>query len=167
LHQKNTKIKKRKNSEAIPYINHVVETARLLTEEGNIFEPEVIIAAILHVTIEDTDTTPHELESLFGAKVKNLVLELTDDKLLPKAERKKLQIENARHKSINAKLIKICDKIANIKDIINNPPENWSDERRREYLDWAEKVVNGLKGTNEKLEKLFYETLVFCREKLR
>jgi guanosine-3',5'-bis(diphosphate) 3'-pyrophosphohydrolase len=118
-----------------------------------------LVAGILHDTVEDTDTTPEELRSLFGEDVAAIVLEVTDDKALPKAERKRLQVEHAPRRSVPAKCVKLADKICNIRDVTHDPPPGWSLERRREYLDWAERVVAGLRGTNPPLEELFYRLL--------
>ncbi|HEX9962388.1 MAG TPA: HD domain-containing protein, partial [Pyrinomonadaceae bacterium] len=116
-------------------------------------------------TIEDTETTKEKITELFGEKVCGLVLEVTDDRSLPKAERKQLQIEHAPHLSTGAKLVKLADKISNINDIINNPPHDWSMERKREYIEWGEKVVNGLRGTNAELEKRFDELAEKARQR--
>lgn len=146
---------KRKGVNGEPYINHPLEVLNLLTNVGKVEDFSVLIAAVLHDTIEDTETTAEEIKKLFGAKVCKMVLELTDDKSLPKAERKQLQIEHAPHVSIGAKQIKLCDKISNVRDILENPPDGWSIARRAEYVDWGEKVVDGLRGANENLEKHF------------
>jgi guanosine-3',5'-bis(diphosphate) 3'-pyrophosphohydrolase len=126
----------------------------------------LLIAAILHDTIEDTATTREEIESQFGANVLALVLEVTDDKSLPKQTRKQLQVEHAHHKSRSAKLLKIADKISNVGDIITFPPKDWSLERRQEYLLWTEKVVAGLRGVNEKLESQYDELLAKGKQSL-
>lgn len=99
------------------------------------------------------------MTELFGEKVSGYVLEVTDDKSLPKAERKQLQIEHAPHLSTGAKTIKLGDKISNITDILNSPPADWDLQRKREYVEWGERVVAGLRGANENLEKHF-DTLV-------
>jgi len=157
---------RRKDKEASPYINHPIDVAATLWKVGNIRNGDVLTAAILHDTIEDTNTRPEDIEGLFGDKVKSLVVEVTDDKTLPKEERKRLQIENAAHKSPGAKQIKLADKICNVLDISHAPPANWSLERRKEYLDWAEKVVDGLRGSNPVLEKRFDEVLLEGRRNL-
>jgi guanosine-3',5'-bis(diphosphate) 3'-pyrophosphohydrolase len=157
---------KRKGADGEPYINHPLEVLGLLTSVGKIEDFNVLIAAVLHDTIEDTETTEEEIKELFGAKVCKMVLELTDDKSLPKAERKQLQIEHAPHISIGAKQIKLSDKISNIRDILENPPGGWSDERRSEYINWGEKVVAGLRGANENLENYFDEIVDRAREKI-
>ena len=157
---------KRKGADGDPYINHPLEVLGLLTSVGKIEDFNVLIAAVLHDTIEDTETTEEEIKELFGAKVCKMVLELTDDKSLPKAERKQLQIEHAPHISIGAKQIKLSDKISNIRDILENPPGGWSDERRSEYINWGEKVVAGLRGANENLENYFDEIVDRAREKI-
>ena len=115
----------------------------------------LLVAAILHDTIEDTNTTAEEINAEFGEDVLALVLEVTDDKSLPKETRKQLQVEHAPHKSERAKLLKIADKINNIRDIIKSPPESWSMERRQEYLLWSEKVVAGLRGASPELESQY------------
>ncbi len=137
------------------YINHPIEVANLLANVGEVSDEETLIAALLHDTLEDTDTTADELINLFGERVYNYVAEVTDDKSLPQNQRKKLQIQHAPYLSAAAKQIKLADKISNIHDIMNNPPQNWSNERRLEYLDWAKKVVEGLRGVNKKLEDYF------------
>jgi len=146
---------RRKNIESTPYVNHPLEVARLLIDVGKVYDLDIIKGAILHDTIEDTETTAEELIQHFGKEVTDYVIEMSDDKSLPKQERKRLQIENAPHKSRGAKLIKICDKICNITDVTHNPPSHWDFQRRKEYLVWAEAVVARLRGTNAKLEELF------------
>jgi guanosine-3',5'-bis(diphosphate) 3'-pyrophosphohydrolase len=148
---------KRKGNDASPYINHPLEVANLLANVGKVEDSDVIIAAILHDTVEDQGVKPEELTKRFGKTVTDYVMEVTDDKSLPKAERKQLQIEHAPHLSTGAKLIKLGDKISNITDVMNDPPAGWSKERRLEYIEWGEKVVAGLRGTNENLEKHFDE----------
>ncbi len=145
---------KRKDGES-PYINHPIEVAELLVRVAQVRDTETIAAALLHDTVEDTGTSPEELRENFGDQITGLVLECTDDKHLPKVERKRLQVVNASHKSPRAKLIKISDKICNINDIINTPPPDWSLQRRVEYLEWAEKVVAGLRGGCAELDALF------------
>ncbi len=147
---------RRKDEAESPYINHPIEVMQLLWDIGNVRDANVLVAALLHDTIEDTQTRPEEIRNLFGEDVLSLVLEVTDDKSLPKAERKRLQIETAAHKSYGAKLIKLADKCCNIRDLVGSPPKDWSLERRREYILWTEQVVNGLKGTNPALES-YYE----------
>ena len=157
---------KRKDQAGTPYINHPVGVARMLWEVGSVREIPVLVAALLHDTIEDTGTQPEEIRSLFGEKVLALVLEVTDDKSLDKAMRKQLQIENAAEKSPGAKLIKLADKTSNVYDISHSPPAGWSHERLIEYLDWTEKVVAGLRGTNADLEAHYDSTLAEARRLL-
>ena len=150
---------RRKGAAATPYINHPVAVAELLSEVGGVTDPVVLMGALLHDTIEDTDTRPGELEEHFGAAVRALVEEVTDDKSLPKAERKLKQIEHTLHLSQGAKLIKLGDKISNVLDVTYNPGSDWSVERRLEYLDWAERVIAGCRGTNAALEQRFDEVI--------
>jgi len=146
---------RRKGAEASPYINHPIQVAEVLTSVGNVDDEATLIAAILHDTIEDTDTTPGDLTERFGEEVCELVLAVSDDKSLPKEERKRLQVEHAREIPDKAKLIKIADKICNVKDIGSKPPVNWSKERRREYFNWATEVVDACAGVDANLESYF------------
>ncbi len=157
---------KRKGNDAAPYINHPLEVVNLLANVGKVEDYDVLIAAVLHDTIEDTETTKEEITELFGSDICEYVLEVTDDKSLPKAERKQKQIEHAPHLSQGAKLIKLGDKISNIRDVTENPPDGWSDERRLEYVNWGEKVVAGLRGANENLENHFDELVSKAKRKL-
>lgn len=157
---------KRKGADGEPYVNHVLEVANLLANVGGVADYDVLIAAVLHDTVEDTATTNEEIKERFGAAVAALVAEVTDDKSLPKARRKELQIEHAPHLSTGARLIKLGDKISNVRDVSENPPAGWSLQRRREYVDWGERVINGLRGANADLEKHFDELVEAARRKL-
>ncbi|MEO1523914.1 MAG: HD domain-containing protein [Planctomycetota bacterium] len=143
---------RRKNQAETPYINHPIEVAELLERLGGVRDESVLIAALLHDTIEDTETTEDEIRELFGTEVTRLVLECTDDKRLEKAERKRLQVVNAPKKSAGAKQIKLADKICNLRSILVDPPTGWSTQRQREYFEWATQVCNGLAGVNEALD---------------
>ena len=146
---------RRKDAEGTPYINHPIAVAALLAVEAGIHDADTLVAACLHDTVEDTQTTFDEIQRHFGSAVAELARELTDDKSLPKAVRKQLQIEHAAQASPRAKLIKIADKICNLRDITASPPKGWPLERRREYVEWAQRVVVGCRGVSEKLEHLF------------
>lgn len=148
---------RRKDNNASPYINHPISLANVLCNEGKITNVKVICAALLHDTIEDTETTPDELRRRFGKKITKIVLEVTDDKSLPKAERKLQQIAHARKASKHAKLVKLADKICNMRDILFSPPEGWSLQRKRDYFDWSKEVIDQVRGTNKKLELVFDE----------
>ena len=162
---KKHRYQKRKGDDAEPYVNHPLEVANLLANVGKIDDYDILIAAVLHDTVEDTETTPEELTELFGARVCGYVLEVTDDKTLEKDERKQKQVEHAPHLSAGAKQIKLGDKISNITDVTNNPPAGWSRERKIEYIDWGTRVVAGLRGVNEDLESYFDETVRRARAK--
>ncbi len=157
---------RRKDSAASPYINHPIEVTNILWTIGEVSDMITVVAAILHDTIEDTDTSPEEISAQFGNEVMNLVLEVSDDKSLPKQERKKNQIAHSPHLSRRAQEIKLADKISNVHDIAYAPPGHWPMERRAEYLRWAEAVIDGLRGANDKLEKYFDETLILARQRL-
>jgi guanosine-3',5'-bis(diphosphate) 3'-pyrophosphohydrolase len=148
---------RRKDAEASPYINHPIMLAKILAVEGGIEDALALCAAVLHDTIEDTQTTHEELVAGFGRDIADVVLEVTDDKSLPKAERKQLQIEHAPRLSQAAKLVKLADKICNVRDVAASPPQDWPLARRREYFDWAKAVVRRMRGTHAKLERLFEE----------
>jgi guanosine-3',5'-bis(diphosphate) 3'-pyrophosphohydrolase len=157
---------KRQDAEATPYINHPIQVAQTLWHVGQIQDEMVLSAALLHDTLEDTETQADELKNAFGADILKLVQEVSDDKSLPKVERKRLQIIHATTISSPAKLIKLADKIANIRDIGQTPPTGWSIDRRLEYLAWSEEVVQGLRGVNATLEADFDEVVAMVREQL-
>lgn len=150
---------RRKGETADPYINHLIEAAELLARVGQVTDVVTLQSAILHDSIEDTRTTADEIERCFGTEVRGVVEEVTDDKQLPKEERKRLQIEHAPGLSKRAKVIKLGDKISNVRAIAETPPVGWSLERMRDYLDWTERVVAGLRGSNRPLEELYDEVL--------
>lgn len=160
------KTQKRKGENGEPYINHPLEVASLLANIGGIDDIDILMAAMLHDTVEDCGVSEEELRLLFGATVAAYVLEVTDDKGLEKAERKRLQIEHAPHLSPGAKAVKLADKISNITDVTNNPPAGWSTERRREYIEWGVAVVAGLRGVNEPLEAHFDSLVARARNTL-
>jgi guanosine-3',5'-bis(diphosphate) 3'-pyrophosphohydrolase len=157
---------RRKDAEASPYINHPIAVATVLSVEGDVTDRETLLAGILHDTVEDTETTFEELECQFGKHVADLVAEVTDDKSLDKALRKELQIEHAANATEKAKQIKIADKICNIRDISTSPPEDWSLQRRAEYLDWSVRVVNGCRGANSRLDGIFDKAIAEARRAL-
>ncbi|HJS19451.1 MAG TPA: HD domain-containing protein [Anaerolineales bacterium] len=157
---------RRKNAEASPYINHPIQVTEILWTIGDVRDTTLLLASILHDTIEDTDATPQEIKEEFGEEVLDLVLEVTDDKNLPKKARKQNQIETAPLKSRNAKMLKLADKISNIGEIIDSPPRDWSLKRRQEYLLWTEKVVAGLRGINAKLEERYDKLLAYGNQSL-
>ena|ERR1043166_1349451 len=157
----------KRKDDVTPYINHPINVALTLAEIGKEKDDDLIIAAILHDTIEDTMTTPEEIENLFGKKVLGIVLEVTDDKNLPKEERKRLQVLHAQHKSVEAKKLKLADKICNITDIIHLPPSDWNNKRKLDYLSWAEDVMQGLKGVNVALENHLTQLIEKGRQQLK
>ncbi len=149
---------RRKGVREEPYINHLAEVARLLADATDGDDLDLVLAGLLHDTIEDTKTTFEELVSEFGTVVADLVAEVTDDKSLEKAVRKRRQVETAPIKSDRAKMIKIADKTSNLRSIIASPPKDWSTERQREYFEWAREVISGCRDVNAKLEGWFDDT---------
>lgn len=148
---------RRKDLVASPYINHPIALANVLANETGIDDERVLIAAILHDTIEDTETTTQELIREFGQEIADIVLEVSDDKTLSAVERKRLQVEHAGTISRRAKLVKLADKICNLRDIASSPPADWTLERKQAYFDWAKAVVDGLRGAHPALEHVFDE----------
>ncbi len=151
------KHQRRKDFAATPYINHPIRVAAILNETGH-HDVVVLCAAILHDTVEDTDTSSEELAERFGTDVSDIVMEVTDDKRLPKAERKRLQVEHAKDLSFGAGLVKISDKIANMENIITNPPVGWSVDRQQAYFDWSHDVVYNIQNRDKELELAFQNT---------
>ena len=148
-----------------PYINHCLAVAIILAEMH--VPSEIVAAGLLHDTLEDTETTPEEIRTLFGEKILAWVEEVSDDKSLPKQERKRLQILHASSASQGAKQIKIADKICNIRDLIDRPPLEWSLERKQQYLEWSDQVMVGLRGCNPLLETLYDQVLEKVRQYYR
>lgn len=146
---------RRKGVRAEPYVNHLSEVALLVAEATAGKDPVVVIAALLHDTLEDTDASYEEIEQLFGTEVVQVVAETTDDKRMSKAERKQHQIDAAPHASTRAKLVKLADKVSNLRSMAHSPPADWPLSRKVEYFEWAHAVVAGLRGTDARLESLF------------
>jgi guanosine-3',5'-bis(diphosphate) 3'-pyrophosphohydrolase len=146
---------RRKDPAASPYINHPIALANVLANEAGIADSTVLVAALLHDTIEDTDTTQAELDTEFGSLIAAVVAEVTDDRSLSKAQRKQLQVEHAAGISREAKLVKLADKICNLRDVAASPPSDWPLERQREYFDWARSVIDRMRGTHDILERIF------------
>jgi len=149
---------KRKGRAAEPYVNHVIEVAELIAAASNPFDENLVIAGLLHDTIEDTGVSADELAQRFGSDVATLVMEVTDDKSLPKETRKALQVQTAPHKSPRAQTLKLADKISNLRAIQASPPADWSEERKREYFEWARQVVSGFTSPNLSLKAEFDRT---------
>ena len=146
---------RRKGEAKEPYINHLAEVACLVAEATDGTDTDLVVAALLHDTIEDTGVTADELAREFGRNVADIVLECTDDKTLLKPERKRLQAETAPHKSDGARMLKIADKTSNLRSILSSPPSHWDLERKRVYFEWAASVVAGCRGLNARLEAAF------------
>jgi (p)ppGpp synthase/HD superfamily hydrolase len=146
---------RRKGIAQEPYINHLLEVASLVTEASSGSDPQLVIAALLHDAVEDQEVPLEIIVREFGRKVADIVMEVTDDKKLPKEERKRKQIETASKKSEGAKLVKLADKTSNLRTIAASPAADWSVKRRLEYIAWAKSVVAGLRGTSPWLEQQF------------
>lgn len=156
------KAQKRKDAEGTPYINHPIGVAQQLIEIGKVYDTDVLVCALLHDTVEDCDCTFEEIEENFGTNVLNLVKEVTDDKNLEKMERKRMQVVNGPNKSFGAKLVKLSDKLYNLRDLERCLPNGWDEERRVAYFRWAREVVDAMRSTGpinegleEKLDEMF------------
>ena len=147
-----------------PYIIHPISVAMILSEIGSIEDLEILSAALLHDTLEDTDTSAHELDKIFGSRVRIIVEELTDNDMLTFSQRKQMQIDNAPYLSKDATLVRIADKISNVSDVIENPPPEWNQKRCNKYVDWAEAVMNNCQKVNQDLENHFFELLTEYRK---
>ena len=146
---------RRKDVCASPYINHPIQLVDVLCNEAGVEDINVLTGAILHDTVEDTETTADELTQHFGQQICDIVVEVSDDANLCKADRKQEQINHAATLSDEAKLVKLADKICNLRDVADNPPAGWEIERRQEYFDWALAVIDGLRGIHPVLEAIF------------
>jgi len=146
---------RRKGEGDTPYINHPVAVARMIAETGGVLDTTTLVAAVLHDTVEDTDATPEEIERAFGPEVRAVVEEVTDDMSLERAVRRRMQVDHAGELSLPARLIKLADKICNIRDRIELPPDVWSASSQMEYILWAGRVIDGLRGANAPLERTF------------
>jgi (p)ppGpp synthase/HD superfamily hydrolase len=149
---------KRKGHAAEPYINHLIEVAQLIAASSDTLDINLIMAGLLHDTIEDTGVTASELERRFGSNVAGLVLEATDDKSLPKETRKALQVETAPYKSPRGQTLKLADKVSNLRSLLTSPPAEWSEERKLQYCKWARQVVQGFTSPNSFLMAEFNNT---------
>lgn len=157
----------RKDKQTSPYVTHPLNVARLIRSTGKITDRDILIAAILHDTIEDTKTKPKEIRAQFGEAILAMVLEVSDDKSLKKMCRKQRQVIHAPQLSYPAKIIKLGDKIANCHDVLHSPPTGWSRSRRQKYIQWAADVVALMRGANLALEAAFDSLLIEAETKLK
>lgn len=157
---------RRKGRDQEPYVNHVIEVAAHLAHSSRADDGILLAAGFLHDTVEDTETSPAELRALFGPEVASVVAEVTDDKLLRKEERKRLQVDGITHKSRRAQFLSVADKIANVASIVRSPPMDWTRRRMAEYGDWSESVVVQVRGLDPYLDDTFLRALADLRAKL-
>jgi GTP diphosphokinase / guanosine-3',5'-bis(diphosphate) 3'-diphosphatase len=151
-------MQKRKGEAGEPYINHLIEVAELVAGSSHVLDSNLVIAGFLHDSVEDTGVTAEELEQRFGSDVASLVMEVTDDKSLPKETRKALQVKNAHTITARAQILKLADKISNLRSLLTSPPANWTQERKRQYFEWARDVISGLTAPNPSLKAEFDRT---------
>jgi len=150
---------KRKGIIPIPFINHPIKVASLILNRINNPGLEIVQAALLHDTLEDTKTTLEELREKFGLRVAEIVNELTDNMSQPYYVRKKLQIEKASKLSYEARCVKIADKISNVNDILFTRV-GWIKSRKLRYIKWSMKVIDQIRGTNKELEEEFDKLVI-------
>src|SRR5260370_30767893 len=148
---------RRKGAAKEPYVNHLLEVAALVAEATEGKDPNLVIAALLHDAIEDCEVPPELIADIFGTDVADLVAEVTEDKSLPKEERRKIQAETAHKKSARAKILRLADKTSNLRTLVTSPAADWSVGRKIAYIEWARKTAKGLRGANASLEKRFEE----------
>lgn len=160
------RFQRRKDKAATPYINHPLSVAFRLAAAGE-SDAMVLMAALLHDTIEDTNTSYDDLKEKFGIEVADVVLELTDDKHLSKEERKRRQVDLAAGKSLAARKVKLADKICNVNDILHHPPDDWSVEEKVRYILWSKTVVDNMRGSQPVLEQEFDELFLQCRTEFK
>jgi len=153
---------RRKGERGAPYINHLTDVAEMVARAVNGQDAPLVAAAVLHDTVEDTAVSEADLREAFGDDIASLVMEATDDKSLPKAKRKRLQIEYAPHASPRAKILKMADKISNLNSLSHSPPD-WTAQRKQAYVEWALAVAKGLRGESEWLDGLFDEAVSRAR----
>ncbi len=146
---------RRKGAAQEPYINHLLEVARLVAEATGGADTNLVIAALLHDAVEDQPVSRAAIAQEFGEDVAALVMEVTDDKTLPKVQRKRLQVEHAAEKSPRAAILKLADKTSNLTALALSPPASWSAARRLDYVQWARDVAAGLKVENPWLQSRF------------
>ena len=157
----------RKDQRGSPYVTHPLIVAKTLWGIGGVRDSTTLVAAILHDTLEDTRTTPEEIQERFGGVVLAVVLEVTDDKSLEKIDRKRLQVVHAPELSLPAKLIKLGDKLTNCRDILESPPSDWPLQRRQHYIQWAADVIAKIRGVNPPLENAFDQMLIEAETQLQ
>lgn len=144
---------RRKGPGGQPYVNHLIEAATLLATVGGVTDVEVLMAAVLHDVLEDTPTTREEVLALFGARVLLLVESLTDDKALPRAERREQVLAHLPHADDATKVVKLADLCSNVMTL----PSDWAPEHAREYLRWARRAAELCASSNPALDQLFRE----------
>ena len=159
------RLQRRKGYRKLPYINHLIKVVYHLMAKGEEKDQDLLMAAALHDIVEDTEVNQHDLEKRFGKKVADIVMELSDNMGLPYLRRKNLQVKNAKSLSNEAKKIRIADKTCNIRDIINYPL-SWTPKRKLEYIHFAEKVVDEIRGVSPKLEIAFDSIVEEAKEKI-
>jgi len=149
---------KRKGAAAEPYINHLIEVSELVAASGHQADVNLIMACFLHDVMEYTPVTRLEIAERFNEDVTSLVMEVTDDKTLPKETRKARQVLTAPAKSERAQTLKLADKISNLRALLASPPPNWDMKRKLEYFHWAREVVSGFTSPNPYLLREFENT---------
>lgn len=149
------RLQRRSDIEQTPYINHPLELAHILTEEGDIYCMDTICASLLHDTLEDTETSPEELNKHFGEIITSIVIEVSNDMTLNSQQRREYELRKVASLSNKAKLVKIADKLANIRDVSTMPPAGWTREKKQNYFDFALEIVDQVKDASPRLHQIF------------
>jgi len=156
----------RKDQSRSPYVTHPLAVARAIWEIGQVKDQTLLIAAVLHDTIEDTETSKDEIRKRFGEEVLSIVIEVTDEKSQEKMIRKQQQVTHAATLSHSAKILKLADKLCNCQDILYSPPDNWTMKRRQDYIQWAADVIAQMRDTNPGLETALDQVFSDAEEQL-
>ena len=145
------KSQKRKGDGGVPYINHLIEVATLLSLEAGVTDIEVLQAAVLHDVLEDTPVTLDELNDVFGERVAGLIEAVTDDKSLSLEQRRQKQVDMISCASPEVKLIKLADHCSNIVCI----PDTWVANRVEQYKMWSFEVASKCFSISDRLAKIY------------
>jgi len=143
----------RSNEKKTPYIIHPIEVADLVMKIGHVYDKDVLITALLHDVMDDTQTTYEQITSLYGTKVSSYLEEMTSKQGLSLKEQKKQQIMQAFRQNPSVAIIKLSDKLSNLKTLATSPPPSWSRDRIDQYFQWAQTVIENLPESNQLLKK--------------
>jgi (p)ppGpp synthase/HD superfamily hydrolase len=145
------KDQRRKGNGGSPYVNHLIEVASLLSRVAEVTDHEVIIAAILHDVLEDTEAREGDIFDRFGGTVLAYVKHVTDDKLLSLEKRRIAQLKSIENSSSQIQLIKLADHCSNIASL----PPSWDRARLESYISWSHSIAVHCYSASEELAKVY------------